>query len=300
MSEGVFGRIFGIPRDGSVERRRMKKLAAEQKLHASPEGEPTAELSNAEMSVLLSVNDTLVADDVRRAGRLLDGQLNLIATAHRGLQARRRLKTAQADARWVNHDTTPVHHADEQDDTFRETFDPHGPLISERALLIIELVFIVVEFFFWYRIFAEDVVRSAPWYDPSRVGAVLLALLLPMSGIIAARVIGALCHRWVSGYRRIGRREKLGSGFSVLLAAAAVGAVYLLVHARFDEATRAIGTTELPAGAMALVFVVVLVGDMMARVFLLSEIRTQTVRWTRRLDQLTDKATTAIRTVAYL
>jgi hypothetical protein len=291
MSRNLFGRLFGIPRDGSVERRRMKQLRAEQQLIGET---APSELSNAEMSVLLSVNDTLVTDDIRRARKLLDAQLRLIGTAHRGVQARQRLQTALADARWVNHDAAPTRDGDAAaDDTFRESFDPHRPLIAERTLLIIELIFVVVEFFFWYQVFSEDVSRSAPWWDPTRVGAVLLAVLLPMSGIIAARVIGALAHRWVSGYRRIGRREKLGTVFSLLLAGAAIFAIYRLVHDRFDETHRAIGTTQLPASAMALVFVVVLVGDMMARVFLLSEIRKQTVRWTRRLNRLTDKATTA-------
>lgn len=294
MSRNLFGRLFSIPRDGAVERRRMKKLLAEQKLRGEAAPDEPGELSNAEMSVLLSVNDTLVADDVNRAGRLLDGQLRVIRAAHRGVQARRRVQTAVADARWVNHDTAPGRPEDDPaDDRFRESFDPHLPLITERTLLVLELIFVVVEFFFWYQVFAEDVSRSAPWYDPTRIGAVLLAVLLPMSGIIAARVIGALAHRWVCGYRRIGRREKLGTAFSLVLAGASVFAVYLLVHDRFDAAHKAIGTTQLPAAAMALVFVVVLVGDMMARVFLLSEIRKQTVGWTRRLDQLADKATEA-------
>jgi hypothetical protein len=78
---------------------------------------------------------------------------------------------------------------------------------------------------------------------------------------------------------------------ALALAGLSIYAVYVLVHARFDEAHAAIGSTRLPAEAMALVFVTVLLGDMLCRVFLLSEIRAQTLRWNRDRDRLTARFT---------
>jgi hypothetical protein len=174
-------------------------------------------------------------------------------------------------------------------------FDPHQPLIVERTLLIIEAVFVVVEFAFWYGVFSENVEARAPAFDPTRISDVLLAVMVPLSGIVAARVVGGLTHRVMRGYPAIGRSEYIGAVISAVVAALAIIAIFTLIHARFDASSQPIGAVQLPALAMTLVFVVVLAGDMIARIFLVSEIRAQTDKWFRHLGRLTARATGANR-----
>ena len=174
-----------------------------------------------------------------------------------------------------------------------EPFDARQPLIREHTLTAVVFVFVVVEFFFWYNVFGADIQPGAAWTDPTRISDLLLAALVPVSGIIAARVVGALGHRLVGGYPSLGRSVRIGSLCAIVLAGLSLTAVYLLVHARFDASTRPLGATPLPAVAMTLVFVVVLLGDMLARTFLLSEIRAQTRAWHSHLDRLLARAAAA-------
>ena len=178
---------------------------------------------------------------------------------------------------------------------FRETFDPHQPLIAERTLLIIEAVFVVVEFAFWYGVFSDNVEAHAPALDPTRISDILLAVMVPLSGIVAARIVGGLTHRVMRRYPGLGRSEYIGAVASVIVAAFAIAAIFALVHTRFDASTQPLGAVRLPALAMTLVFVVVLAGDMIARIFLVSEIRAQTDKWLRHLNRLTAQATRANR-----
>jgi hypothetical protein len=273
-------------------------------------------LNNAECSVLISVNDTLANQD-RRRGRSLTGlQKDLVAAAHTSVEMSTRLETVRADPRWVNGGPADdrqgrpgIHPGDvaargqpdrrrgwwrrtgEAADSsggrsFRETFDPHQALITERTLLIIEIVFVLVEFVFWYGVFSENVNSHAPVLDPARTSDALLAVMVPLSGVVGARVVGSLVHRVVSRYPGIGPKEFIGSVVSAVVAVLAIVAIFSLVHARFDASSQPLGATQLPTLAMTLVFVVVLLGDMVARIFLVSEIRAQTSKWLRHLDKL--------------
>ena len=284
-----------------------------------------APLNNAEVSVLLSVNDTVANRDRRRGRSLSRLQNALVAAAHTSRDAATQLHTTRANPRWVNGGLTddgesgavpgpdgvpyraqpagrrrfwrPAAQAQPGADgrAFREMFDPNQPLIMERTLLIIEAVFVLVEFAFWYGVFSENVDANAPVFDPVRISDILLAVMVPLSGIVAARVVGSLVHRVVSGYPGIGRREQMGAVISAVVAIFAVIAIFALVHARFDASSQPLGATQLPALAMTLIFVVVLLGDMVARIFLVSEIRAQTDKWLRHLDKLKTRATRANR-----
>jgi hypothetical protein len=182
--------------------------------------------------------------------------------------------------------------------TFREMFDPHRPLIAERTLVIIEAVFVVVEFAFWYGVFSGNVEAHASAFDLTRISDILLAVMIPLSGIVAARVVGGLTHRAMRSYPGIGRSEYIGAAVSAAVAGLAIAAIFGLVHARFAAAAGTALTVAVfqpPALAMTLVFVVVLAGDMIARIFLVSEIRAQTEKWHRQLDRLMKRATRANR-----
>ncbi len=290
-----------------------------------------APLTNAEASVLISIDNTLARRD-RRTGRSLTKlQKSVVAAAHDSRDAATRLEAAQANPRWRNGglvtetaeatdagdvlDGEPWSTPGQPRDTrlspwgrrarrgrgggqdgpaFREMFDPYQPLITERALLIIEVVFVLVEFAFWYGVFSGNLDRGTPLLDPGRISDILLAIMVPLSGIVAARVIGGLAHRAICRHPGVGRKEYIGATVATVVAALAVLAIFSLVHARFDGSSQ-LGATQLPALAMTLIFVVVLLGDMVARVFLVSEIRAQTDRWLRYLDKLKIAATRANR-----
>ncbi|HET9894559.1 MAG TPA: hypothetical protein VFQ44_06450 [Streptosporangiaceae bacterium] len=180
--------------------------------------------------------------------------------------------------------------------TFREMFDPHSPLIAERALLAIEAVFVAVEFVFWYGVFALNVDAHASALDPTRISDILLSVMIPLSGIVAARIIGGLAHRVMRKYPGTGRIEYVGAVVSAAVAGLAIVAIFMVIHARFDQhAPGEIGAFEPPALAMTLVFIVVLAGDMIARIFLVSEVRKQTEKRHRHIDKLATRATGANR-----
>jgi hypothetical protein len=61
-----------------------------------------------------------------------------------------------------------------------------------------------------------------------------------------------------------------------VVAVVAVGATIWLVYARFAAQNEQVGAIPVPAGPMSIVFGVMLLGDIAARLFLTSEIRTQT------------------------
>ena len=275
---------------------------------------------NAEVSVLVSIDDTLASRDRRQGRSLVRKQKALVAAAHGSLDAAVPLKTTRAHPRWVNEGlagdsapravpgqvgtpdgsrtagrSRPGPAAGADTGAFRETFDPHQPLIAERTLLIIEAVFVVVEFAFWYGVFSDNIEAHAPALDPARISDILLAVMVPLSGIVAARVVGGLTHRVMRRYPGLGRSEYIGTVVSVIVAALAIAAIFALVHARFDASTQPLGAVQLPTLAMTLVFVVVLAGDMIARIFLVSEIRAQTDKWLAHLGKLTARATRANR-----
>ena len=312
MSAGWFGRLVT---DNGVTRRHRRRLAREQNAggHQATPDDRTG-VSNGELSVLLQVDNTISILDRRRSRRSLRAQQRVTTAAGRSMEAWLELHDTEVDVRWSGHDrqsrpTAPTDPprtngskrsgllswlwsdpAAADNRRFREDFDPHWALVGERTLLAVEVVFIVVELFFWYGLFAESVDRRAPWYDPGRVSALLLAVLIPLAGVTVARILGQLGHRWVSGYPGVGRREQLGTVVATAIAATTAGVILWLVHARFDEDTRALGSTEIPAWPMALVFVVVLLGDIAARVFLRSEIRAQSERRSRDLRRLRRRA----------
>lgn len=294
-------------------------------------GEASAPLTNAEASVLISIDNTLARRD-RRTGRPLTKlQKAVVAAAHDSQDATTRLEAAQANPRWHNGGLvaqaakaaepgpapdgepwmTPGRPratwmlpwgrrsrrgpgANQDGPAFHEMFDPHHPLITERVLLIIEVVFVLVEFAFWYGVFSGNLDRGTSLLDPTRISDVLLAVMVPLSGIVAARVIGGLAHRAICRHPGVGRKEYIGTAVATVVAVLAVWAIFALVHARFDGSSQ-LGATQLPALAMTLIFVVVLLGDMVARIFLVSEIRTQTEKWLRHLDRLKTAATRANR-----
>ena len=286
---------------GNVEQQRRIPFGRERSKPGY--GELTGDgLTNAEKSVLIQVSQTLAGYDHRRAHRLRNFQRKLVAAAATNLAAWEGLLGAQEDPRWTGHwgpetaEPAPEREPERKrgpaflratPTTFREDYDPHRPLISQRALSVAEAVFLVVEVVFWYGVFSKS---QEPGLNAGQVSAALLAVFLPTAGILAARVVGALGHRWVSAYPGTGRRERIGTVFAAAVAAVAVGSTIWLVYARFSAETDQVGAVPVPAGPMAVIFGLMLLGDIAARLFLTSEIRTQTVERRHELRKVRTKA----------
>ncbi|WP_306215000.1 hypothetical protein [Actinoplanes sp. RD1] len=281
MSSRLLDRFLALLGGRPVEARRRRILERES---TEPPASPGV-FSHGEIGVLVDVDQTLAAGDrklVRRVVRQLRG---LVRAAREADLAWQRLQELTVDPRWAAHRRRRAAEAEAPAESsrpdrtrragFSEDFDPHVALVSARVLLAVEIVFVVVEFFFWYGVFAFGVSPRASLLDPSRLSAVLLALAVPVAGLLAARVLGALGHRAIMNHPGTGRRERIGAVAAAVVAVLAVVGVTTLVYFRFGESAP-LGTVEIPAGPMAVIFAVILLGDMVARIFLPSEIRQQT------------------------
>ncbi len=291
---------------GNVEQQR--RIPFSQERIKTGYGELTGDgVTNAEKSVLIQVSQTLAGYDHRRANRLRRFQKKLITAAEKNLLSWDGLLGAQEDPRWTGHWGSDSPERSVPPDTpaerkrgpaflratptgFREDYDPHRALISHRALSIAEAVFLVVEVVFWYGVFSRS---QEPGFNAGQISAALLAVFLPTAGILAARVVGALGHRWVSNYPGTGRRERIGTVFAGLIAAGAVTSTIWLVYARFSAENEQVGSVPVPAGPMSVIFGLMLLGDIAARLFLTSEIRTQTVERRAELRKVRKRAVQA-------
>ncbi|GAA0237758.1 hypothetical protein [Cryptosporangium japonicum] len=267
-----FARLFGTR---GVERARQRVLEREAVAPGT--------MTPGQVAVLVEVNSTIAAADAKASRRLLRKQHALDAADFAAVLAAQRLDATRTNPIWRGRRGGPAH---DPDGPFVEDFDPHRPLITNRVLTVVEIIFVVVEVFFWYSIFDDVVEPDAPWYDPSRVAAALLALFIPVVGVATARVVGPLGHRWLAGYPGVGRKDRIGAVFAVIAFVLALAAVGWLINFRFDEATAPIGSLPPPALPMAAIFVAVLLADALARVFLVSEIRGQSSERSKVFDRL--------------
>lgn len=298
MTSRFLARLLGD--GGSNHGRIVRELADFLKTthQRTPRGDthvpsPGDGLTNPEKSVLASVDNSLAAADQKGARKLLRRINQLIATAHTNERRWAALVKLLDHPKW----TTPMSAAEAKrpparsGDTARdrEAFDHNRPLASPWVLLVIEIVVLVVEFFFWYATFAEGIDRSVEWYQPERINAYLLALFVPMAGIAAARLAGGLAHRWIHDYPGISTRRHRWAIVAVILFALVVVAVVWLVGVRFGESGTALGGTTLPATAMAALFGAVLTIDMASRTFLVSEVRQQYKRRAKQFRKLEKK-----------
>jgi uncharacterized membrane protein len=176
------------------------------------------------------------------------------------------------------------------DPVVRRDFDPHQHLISAGKLAVMEVIFLVVEVAFWFGVFTGSIDRSSDtpsdWIPPA-----LLAVFLPLAGIASARIAGQLGHRLVAGYPGVGPREWIGTTVALVAIVAAGWATYGLVYLRFAGAP--VGETELPPLFMALIFVIVLMADTVARTFMRSELHDQRSARVAELNKLARQAIAA-------
>ncbi|WP_224401696.1 hypothetical protein [Pseudonocardia sp. ICBG1034] len=175
--------------------------------------------------------------------------------------------------------------------------DVHRPAVGERWVTAVEVVLVAFEWTFWFATWAAEIDRRSPWYSPAYVAAGLLALVTPLLGVAGARLGGTLAHRLLRGYPGVGRFERIGAVSGLSLAAASVAVIGWLAHWRFT-AGAGIGAVAVPAAAMALVFGLVVVLDVLLRALGVSQSHQDRVR--RDRDVRADRRRTARAAAAVL
>lgn len=167
-------------------------------------------------------------------------------------------------------------------------YDAWRPVVSERLLTALEIVFVIVEFFFWNSLLSQSTPYGEAWYSMDHLYAYLLATLIPLVGVAVARTVGYCCHRLVMNYPGISRRRHLGAPIAVIALVAVIVAVAWLVCFRFSAAGQMVGVSSPPAIPMAVIFCLALVVDAFIRTFLAAEVHTQqrelAVEYRKRVD----------------
>ncbi|MEU6020672.1 hypothetical protein [Micromonospora sp. NPDC047134] len=270
---------------GAVERERERILRAErpQAAKLAPE-----QISPGEVAVALETSSTLAARDAKQAKRLLKATKKLSSAAEQQQRAYQQLKGVVSDQRQVGRFRqlpAPQEPGPGTDPGRGKYFDPYWPLVVTWVLSLVEVLFIVVEVVFWYQVFNDDVEADAGLLDAERMSAILLAVLIPVVGVWVARTVGKLGHRWVAGYPGTRRSAMLGTVLSGVVGVLAIIAIAWLVYMRFSPKEQIFASVSVPAVPMALVFVLVLLIDIVARTFLASEIWAQSAARARHFDR---------------
>jgi hypothetical protein len=162
--------------------------------------------------------------------------------------------------------------------------DIDAPVVSERWITGVEIVIVAFEWTFWFATWSTTIDRGVPWYGAERIAAALLALVTPLLGVYGARLGGCLTHRVLRDLPGVGRIERVGAIAGLALATLSMVAIAWLAHWRFTDGA-GISAVHVPAVAMALVFALVVVLDVLLRIFGASEAdrrRREGVRAVRR------------------
>ncbi|WP_214406325.1 hypothetical protein [Pseudonocardia lacus] len=190
-------------------------------------------------------------------------------------------------------------YVDRQRDRLSQRFDRTLPLVAARVLLGFEMVFGLAEFSFWYQVFTGDIDSSVPVWDTTRLMAGVLALLVPVAGIMAARWAGATAQRLrhLAPARAERISQVLAAALSVGLLVVVAFAVAALVIWRYGDAA-VLDLLPVPGEWMAAVFVAIMIGDAVARAFLSSEQNVQDTARDRAYvaDRKTEMAAAAAKT----
>lgn len=180
--------------------------------------------------------------------------------------------------------------ADEERRTAAEV-DLAVPLVGSHAVLFAELVIVAFEWAFWFSTWSDPIDPRVPWYGPARLSAALLALLTPLLGVLGARLGGGAAHRVLRACPGVGRADRIGMWVGLGFAVAAVVVIGVLAYWRFDATAAGIGAVVPPAWAMATLFGLVVVLDVLLRAFGVSERHVQ--RRHRRRDVVRDRRSAA-------
>lgn len=286
------GKLFGKDPAGEVAADLTALVeAAQEKVRHEDVVDSPAGLSNGELLILAEVDNSLVATD-QRSRRVRARGVRLQKAAHESERRWTILNRERHHPEWRLHQAAWQSHqaanttrprTSTTEDLPREVFDHHQRMSPVLVLAVFEVIFVVAETFFWYETFSQT---AEPGFNEGRIAALLLAIAVPSLGLFGSYTAAKLLHRWVRGHSRADRRA--GAGVLVASALFLVGVIAIvgLVSWRFDpDGGLGIGATEIPQWPMAIVFGTILLVDVTARTFLVSEIRTQYDRRRKRFDR---------------
>ena len=229
-------------------------------------------LSPGELAVLAVVNSSKTKRDIRAGRRLLRAQRALSRSA--GHAAGARLRVRQLERYLPDDERRRTTLRRFEDDDLRQLPTHTNRLIARGLLSTAEVLFVVIEFAFWYHEFTLDVDSTD---TAGHVSAGLIALAIPLVGILTARITGGLCHRWWRGHEKPGLPTYIAAAAALILMLFTVIAIGWLVLWRFNSPTDTALSIDhpMPAKPLAAIFIALIVGDALARTFLASEVHSQ-------------------------
>lgn len=177
-------------------------------------------------------------------------------------------------------------------DRATEEIDRTAPRVRPLTVVVGELVLLLAEFSFYYQVFSRSVQADAAVLD--RIQTAVMALLVPVVGIMSARFFAGTTHYLRA--LRPGESQRAAWLFvgtsTVLLGVACYATVRLVAWRYHAEDSTSFGAADHPPGTiMAVVFAVFLLVDALTRAFMFdpSEVTTIGRRWsgryTRRIDR---------------
>ncbi|MEU2092037.1 hypothetical protein [Nocardia beijingensis] len=299
----LLGRLFEKRRRGAVAADLAGFLeTAHSKIHPGEATGRTDGLSNVELTVLSEVDNSLARSD-QKSGRVRANGTKLQKAAHNaalrwselsrerdhpGWQLRR---LEQPPSRFAQ--PRPIPESAVAAPAQRELFDHNQWMSPQWVLFTFETIFVLAEGFFWYQAFSQT---AEPGLNLGQFAAVLLALLVPAAALYVSYGAAKLLHRRIRRHGASDRLTTIGIGAWLALFLAILIAIMVLVNWRFTPgAGLEFGGVEIPPQPMAIAFGAVLACDLLARTFLVSEIRTQYEKRRRNFRKLARKYLKAAR-----
>ncbi|MGW7370212.1 hypothetical protein ACWGI8_44060 [Streptomyces sp. NPDC054841] len=254
---------------GPVEREVQRILRAEK--HRQPGDRGGAQRSSGETAEQVIAHSTVTGLDEQAARGLVRGEKEVIKAARRSSHAGQHVTAVAADPVRPLRETE---HTERHRQRLTQRMEVDRPLVSGRFLALTELVLLLGEGGFWIQAFSRDIDSKVPWYGQERLAAYILAVLLPLLGVVAARWTGATWQRLLrhpAPDRQQRRNQRLGAAAALGLLMVVTAAIFSLVRWRFGPQGVGLGGLAIPATWMALAFGAIIVADAIARAFLVSE-----------------------------
>lgn len=262
----VFG---GFGSTGGRQGRRFERdLCAERQYDARQ----SEQASPAEQEVATGVIASSLGRDQTAAPKLMAAANSLIdrvAEASTTESRRRAFDSQDRDAERIGRERAKV---DRDTVTLADQIDSTAPLVAPRLLLIAESLLLIIEGLFWYGVFAKNLEPNLSWADPKKSGAVLFAVFIPLTGVLAARFAGPAWQRLLRYPAKSGLRvnQWVHAMVGLVMVGLVAWATGGLVHWRY-AGSHTLGELVIPAGYMTTLFVSVIVLDALFRGFCDSE-----------------------------
>ncbi|GAA1614313.1 hypothetical protein ACFQY4_26020 [Catellatospora bangladeshensis] len=245
----------------------LRKLMQDE-VHSQPR--EATQPSNAESTVIETVDANATAADSGGRGPLEAGGRRLVTAVQEAAAVEQEVAAVQTDP---GRQARDAEHAKRGGESLNRPIDLDRPTVPLGFLMVCEIVLCLAELNFWFETFSTDIDRSVPALGQQRISAFLLALALPLLGVMAARWAGATAQRALlhpAPDENQRRHQRIGASLALSLLLGVCTAVFVLVRWRFTAGV-SLGGIEIPATPMALMFAGFIIADALARAFLVSE-----------------------------